>query len=903
MKIRRRLPKSHHASLLAIAAGLSFSARAETALIDFGNASSFRGASQTGADANGLYWTSVWSGAYYSSIVDPSNTATTLGFGFSASTGLATDSYNGPSGATSTPITQPQIDAANINAAALGILGGSKAAAFDYYSATDGRFVVQGLNANQTYNLTFFGSKKFTSGTSTTDYGVYTDSTYATAVGSTSLSVGVLGSGTNNTSNTATIAGLAPQTGNTLYVRFGASGYTATGYINAMSVVGYVPYLNGATHTLGSAKSYPGNTILGNGTTVNANVAGALGGGTSALQVDAGGGNLSLGAGQTVLSLIGAGNVALNTGASTLTINTGGNTTFAVNTLSNGAYAGNDYTGVLSGSGVISKTGGGSQTLSGANTFNGTVQTSAGTLILGNVNALQNAKLDTLYGASGTIAFGLAGNNTYKLGGLFGNKAIALGGNSLNISTANGSTFYDGDLTGAGSLIKSGTDTLTLRGNNTFTGSVTISAGTLQISDDGPSGGGSIASSSGITNNGLLAYNLTVNNRTYANVIGGTGSVSKLGTGTVLTLSGDNSYTGATTVSAGTLLVNGNQSAATGAVTVSSGALLGGNGTLGGATTLNNATIGTSGDTLALSSNLTTNGASTLASGATVNVAGTTNVATGTFTVNGTLGGSGSLTVASGATLAGNATLGGATTVSGGTLGGTGGVLSLGSTLTATSGSIVSGATVNVAGTTTFSSGSFTVDGTLGGAGVKTVAIGATLMGHGTIAGDATINGTLAPGNSPGVLTFADNVTLAGTTLMEINGTTRGTDYDGIDMTGGGGKTLTYGGALSLAFNAPVAAGVYDLFSLGAVAHSGDFSSVGAAGTGVSSFSGLAVTAGVGWSATLVDTQLTPAIWSLSFSNTTGDLTIAAIPEPSAYAVIAGFGALCLALKRRRRTI
>ena len=328
--------------------------------------------------------------------MDISNSATTLGIGFSASTGLGTDSYNGPSGATSNPITQTEIDAANINAGALGILGGSKAAACDFYVATDGRFVIQGLNVNETYNLTFFGSKKYTSGTSTTDYGVYTDGNYTTSVGSANLSVGVLGTGTNNTGNTTTIAGVTPQTSNSLYVRFGASGYTANGYINELSIVGYVPYADGATHTLIGAKSYPGNTILGNATTVAANATGALGGGTSALQIDAGGGTLSLGANQTVTALIGSGNLALATGSNALTISTGGNTTFSVLAGSNGNFANNDYTGVLSGSGTIIKGGSGTQILSNTNTFNGTVETSAGTLNLNNVNALQNAKLDTL---------------------------------------------------------------------------------------------------------------------------------------------------------------------------------------------------------------------------------------------------------------------------------------------------------------------------------------------------------------------------------------------------------------------------------------------------------------------------------------------------------------------------
>lgn len=68
-------------------------------------------------------------------------------------------------------------------------------------------------------------------------------------------------------------------------------------------------------------------------------------------------------------------------------------------------------------------------------------------------------------------------------------------------------------------------------------------------------------------------------------VISGTGGLAKTGDN-ALTLSGQNSYFGVTSVDAGTLSVNGNQLSATGAVNVASGAKLYGNGILGGATTI-----------------------------------------------------------------------------------------------------------------------------------------------------------------------------------------------------------------------------------------------------------------------------------------------------------------------------
>ena len=120
---------------------------------------------------------------------------------------------------------------------------------------------------------------------------------------------------------------------------------------------------------------------------------------------------------------------------------------------------------------------------------------------------------------------------------------------------------YPGVISGNGSLIATGGGTLTLTGDNTFTGGTIVigtmfpfpMAQTLQVGDGGTSG--SIVGD--VDNRGSLIFN-RADNVIYAGVISDDGSLIKLGGGK-LTLTGDNSYTGQTTVEEGTLLINGMQ--------------------------------------------------------------------------------------------------------------------------------------------------------------------------------------------------------------------------------------------------------------------------------------------------------------------------------------------------------
>jgi fibronectin-binding autotransporter adhesin len=190
-------------------------------------------------------------------------------------------------------------------------------------------------------------------------------------------------------------------------------------------------------------------------------------------------------------------------------------------------------------------------------------------------------------------------------------------------------------------------------------------------------------------------------------------------------------------------------------------------------------------------------------------------------------------------------------------------------------------------GTTTVSGGTLIINGNSSTAtGAVTVAAGATLGGSGTIGGNTTINGTITPGNSPGVLAFGGTLALAGAsgTVMEINGSTRGTGYDGVDVTG----AITYGGALTLDLGMIFGGGSHTFNLFDFASQTGSFSTVALA----DAYTGSLTNDGSGvWG--LVDGDNT---WS--FEQSTGDLNLSVIPEPST-ALLGALG--LLALLRRRR--
>ncbi|QQJ86658.1 autotransporter outer membrane beta-barrel domain-containing protein [Salmonella enterica subsp. enterica serovar Derby] len=295
---------------------------------------------------------------------------------------------------------------------------------------------------------------------------------------------------------------------------------------NAISGSGQVVKSGDKMLTLSGTNSYSGGTLISGGTLVATNV-----------------------------DALGSGDV---TDDATLELNTGGT-----------------FDNAISGSGQVVKSGDDTLTLSGSNTYTGGTIISGGTLVASNVEALgtgdvtDNAVLELNTGGdfdnaisgsgqvekSGDETLTLSGANSYtggtliSSGTLVANDVNALGTGDVTdnavLELNTGGTF-DNAISGSGQVVKSGDETLTLSGSNTYTGGTTISGGTLIATSVDALGSGDV------TDNAVLELNT---GGTFDNAISGSGQVVKSGDKT-LTLSGSNTYTGGTTISGGTLIAS-----------------------------------------------------------------------------------------------------------------------------------------------------------------------------------------------------------------------------------------------------------------------------------------------------------------------------------------------------------
>ncbi|WP_307886115.1 autotransporter family protein [Brucella abortus] len=395
-----------------------------------------------------------------------------------------------------------------------------------------------------------------------------------------------------------------------------------------LSDVGRLTKNGSGTLTLTADNTYTGGTVFAGGV-VSVDKEVRLGGGDLTFN----GGTLQVtGTGWTSTSRA----VSLQAGGGTFDIEDAANN-FAV-------------TQGVAGAGGLMKSGTGTVTLSGVNTYTGGTTLTAGTLAAASDN--------NLGGASGGLTFNGGTLQVMGTSWTSTNRAVSLqaGGGTFDIEDAANNFAVTQGVAGAGGLTKSGSGTLTLSGANSYTGATTVSAGTLVVANDNTGGGtttvdvgaglqigtggvsGSLAGD--IVNNGTLVVDRS-NAFDLANVISGTGSLTKNGAGT-LTLSGVNSYTGGTTVSAGILTLTGDNTGG-GTTTVDAGAVLqigtgGTSGNLAGDIANNGALVVNRSDALNLANaisgagSLMKSGAGTLTLSGANSYTGATTVSAGTLT-------------------------------------------------------------------------------------------------------------------------------------------------------------------------------------------------------------------------------------------------------------------------------
>ena len=166
------------------------------------------------------------------------------------------------------------------------------------------------------------------------------------------------------------------------------------------------------------------------------------------------------------------------------TINASGNSTFLL-----GANGGGwqvdpgltvTFTGAMSGAGSFTKSGAGELILSGAHGFQGALNVVGGLLLVS--GSLPDTTAMTV--SAGAI-YQLGASDT--IGSIAGSGSINLGSFTLTAGSNGASTTFGGTLLGAGNLIKSGAGTLTLTGANSYTGTTTVTGGTLTVNQMPPS--------------------------------------------------------------------------------------------------------------------------------------------------------------------------------------------------------------------------------------------------------------------------------------------------------------------------------------------------------------------------------------------------------------------------------
>ena len=744
------------------------------------------------------------------------------------------------------------------------------------------------------------------------------------------IDVGALGTG-----KTATISAIIE----------GSYGFTKTG-TGTLVLSGANSNLSGNVTILsGTVDSKVSTTTLGTGTLV---IGGAGGvnpifqtgvNNSNAVQVNA---NTT---GTSIIAANGTGSGCVMSGAITLN-----SANLNVRTFSAGTTASVTLSGGVTGTGnlLINNLSNGTAatgkvTLSGATINNIGTVTSQGTGPTANViSAVIGANVTGVIQTNATTGLNLTAVNLYtsnttitdgtlqissagslNSGNYAGAIAVTAATSTLQYSSSAAQTF-SGNITGSGALTKdTGTaSTLTLSGTNTYSGATTISAGTLRLGAGGTAGSLNTSSAISVASGSTFSVNqsdtVTQGTDFSGAAISGAGGFMQAGAGTT-TLNAANTFGGGVTIKNGTL------ESKTTTTTLGTGTVtMGGTGSTGSTylTGQNNSNAfvinAPDSGTVAIGAN-GAGSAFTLSGGITLN--GNLTIQTYNNIINGTTkaqsGFTGGITGTGNVILNNNGLAANTITMSTSAINHTGSLTLQGTatgntTISANIGSNVTGVTQNSAtsrlvlsgtntytGATTVSAGTLAVNGSLANTST-TVGSGGTLQGSGSMGGSVTVQsgGTIAAGNSIESLTTGALTLQAGSTFAyEIdNDAAAGVAGDLTAVTGI--LTLDLGNAALLTLG-ELGSGSWTIGEkLTLISYSGAWNG------GLFSYS----------SSTLADDStinFSSMEWLFNYNdaaagtNYTGDLagssyvTMTAIPEPNAAALVGGFG--MLALLRRRR--
>ncbi|SUC82771.1 Extracellular serine protease precursor [Pannonibacter phragmitetus] len=540
---------------------------------------------------------------------------------------------------------------------------------------------------------------------------------------------------------------------------------------NRISGTGNAVKAGTGTLTFSGENFYTGTTTVSAGTLV---ISGGIALYDNGQVIVNGGATLQVNSAENIGSLAGSGSVVLN---GSLAANNDDSTTFSGN---------------LSGAGTLLKRGTGTLTLSGTNTNNGGIAVEAGHVILSGGNTVADTAGLTLNG--GTVEL----QSSETVGSLSGSSNLSLNANTLTVAGAD-TTSYSGVISGSGALVKSGTGTLTLSGSNAYTGTTTISGGTLSIASDSNLGGGALTLNGGtlaVTGTTTIDNAVTLgassgtiniatgNAVTLSGVISGSGNLTKTGAGT-LVLSGTNSYSGFTTLTAGTLSIGSGSNLGSSELRLEGGMLAV---TAGMSQTLGNNIVLTG-----ASSAIDTGSSNVTLSGVISGSGDLTKTGTGYLRLIGSNTFTGTLSIANGAVFVSSGDQ-----LGNGTLALSGGSLTLLGDVTSSGDLVVSadGSTIDTGFSTAVFSGGIFGSGSWTKAGIGTLRLTGTNNSSGTV---AISNGTLsiASGDNLGTGALVLNggaLAVTGSTTID-NAVTLGASSGIVDA--GSGNAVTLSGIIS----------------------------------------------------------------------------------------------------------